>query len=609
MTPTLQRASAAPGRHRLCPWVAVLLLPMGSAAAECPASPPSPHGVASAVHVVFGPLSPDGDPGHTHRLEHLAMNGPQVACLERNGAEVSAWTGPDTLHLVWRGTADATRIDAVVAGLEQAVVAPPDDPETAATAEAELEVERALTPASASARLRRDVSRPGTRYARALHGPAGGALADTVAEVQAAPMRVVVAQDGHPVRWWSPRATTAAPPTITPVAQPPWAHEAWRVEGTLDCVQRRAVWAVVHGRAEVSGGTAIGWLGHQGGVVGVSDAARRRIPSRRVRAAARRWDMQAVATTERRARDLVDQTWMGVGHLGLGVCPSVHPLSTPTLRAAQGWLSGTEVPPASPLPPPEGSLVLPALPWGAVWRAGLPPEGWDADPDLFYTRTPGGYTIDGPLDRLSGALSDAPAAALVPPEDPIEQALVLSGADAVSVAPLAVGVVPPVPPGPLRVPAHDTVFVVDVAHPPDRVELDVVFAIDGAADLLAPGGSLRAPLDADGRVRDTRVRPEGPRVRLSATLPIDQVSTVVAALTRPVLPLQPGHPDLHRAAARPWEAARTGPRRADATAVGPHVLVLRGPAAPVLAALEGIGVHPDRVLTPAQLGAEAAAIR
>ena len=178
--------------------------------------------------------------------------------------------------------------------------------------------------------------------------------------------------------------------------------------------------------------------------------------------------------------------------------------------------------------------------------------------------------------------------------------------------------------------------MVDHIEPPGFVRVDVVYALHTdsvrqAADaLLGTGGSIRAAVDEIGTVRDFRVVPEHTRTQLSFTVPNGQVADILKTLLierRDTPGVGGQHPigatlDRAREAARPDQRSHRPDPAADASidapidarAVAafdqsPRVVVLHGSPTELATALDAIGLHPDRTLSPRQLRVEAESIR
>jgi len=632
------------GLHQTAPGRAACLLAATAhlAAAPCPLPEGTEEAQPAAVHVVWGPLPPEGDPRVVHHLEHVLLNdSPSLDCLAGEQGVLSAFTGPDTLHILWRGMADPTRAAAVAAALRSAAVPASSTLRTGwASAADEIVVERLLGAPSDSEKLLQQNSPSEQRYRLHPRGPVRLDPDTALDTLHQAAVTTVTAIGATDVEWRQDAAPPRTPAHITAIEHPVGAAAAWQVVGTLDCSQRRALRAVLAGMAEVQEGTMVGWMGHSYGVMGIQTPESERTPRRRIVAAAHAYDQAATRMTARRLADPADRTWMGVGHLGLGVCPSTaeRPLTEPELRTALGWLLGADHPPPGHAPPPTGSLSLVSPPRAAIWQAGAPPLGWDAHPSLFHTRTPGGFVLEGEraaLEALVAAAAIPPTTGTpVPLDDPVEQGIVLAGAQRSTVPCRWSGLepAPACPPtGLLRIPGHHALFVVEDTRQPTLVQVDIVYALDGdaarqAADaLLGTGGPLRAVLDRHGTIRDTRVIPEHSRSRLSFTVPATQLADVLEELlvdrptsstTTPTW-VGPGPAlDAARQATRPFERAHHPEPTAslDAAAVAafdqaPRMVMLQGSAEQILPGLERLALHPDRILRPVQLRAEATSIQ
>ena len=614
---------------------------IGAAPCETPAVSASAQ--PTAVQVVWGPLDASGDPRVVHHLEHVLLNEhPDVACLTGAHGVLEAYTGPDTLHLLWRGLADSAGADAVAETLRSMVdPLPMLQVEYWTEAGIEIAAEAALHEPSAHTRLRQQNSRLGDRYRLETRGPVRFDPDMVARALYDAPVTAVIAMHTAPIRWTRSTDSSTAPASIRTIEHPSGADLAWTINGTLDCTQRRALWATLTGLATVRGGSVVGWMGHSYGVVGLVELETRRASRRQVLEAARAHDRAMTRATTRRATDPADRTWLGVGHLGLGVCPSLpdHPLTEADLQAALGWWMDRTQPEPGVAIPPEGALILEPQPRAALWQAGAAPAGWDAHPELRHRRTPGGFGLEGTQAtlmhlRAAGDLP-IPGPQPTPPDTPTEQALVLAGARVVSVPCRWSGIesVPECPsPGSLRAPSQDALYVIDHVEPPGFVRVDVVYALDTdtvrrAADaLLGTGGSIRAGIDEIGTVRDVRVVPEHARTQLSFTVPNDQLTDILKAvlIERRDTPGVGGQHPIGAALDRAREAARPDQRAhhpdpasdalVDAQAVAdfdrsPRVVVLHGSPSEVQTALDALGLHPDRILSPHQLRAEAESIR
>ncbi|HCH62962.1 MAG TPA: hypothetical protein DFR83_09165, partial [Deltaproteobacteria bacterium] len=610
-------------------------------AAPCALPAASEAALPTTVHVVWGPLKASGDPRVVHHIEHaLVPNSPALRCISGEEGELDAYTGPDTLHILWRGLADAERAAAVVTHLQQSIHTPtPTIAKRWAAASAEIAVERALSEPSDDALLLYENSAIHDRYRL---NPQGTVRFDPAAVEQAlreAPITTVVAMGTAPIQWQRSDVPPVEAATITQLKNPIGAAHAWRVDGALDCTQRRAFWATLTGLAEASGGIPVGWVGHSYGLVGISGTDTLRSPRRRTQAVAQEHDRAVTRSTARRTVDPTDRAWIGVGHLGLGVCPSLPdtPLTTTEVDTALRWLIDAEQPATVPPPHNVGTLDLEAQPRAALWQAGAPPPDWNAHPDLVYIRSPGGFTLEGARETLARRHAEqtltATTARAVPLETVTEQALVLAGAHTTDVPCRWSGIEPtPACPtnGLLRVPHQDAFFVVDEPKRSRFVQVDIVYALDtdatrSAADvLLGTGGGLWAALDAVGSIRDARVTPEHSRTQLSFTVPIEQLVDVLQA----VLVDRRAHPgrgsqsavgfalDRARQAARahershhprPQPSAHPGALRAFDQA--PRLVVLTGAAAAIETHLDSTTLLPNRVLSAPQLRAEATNLR
>ena len=143
------------------------------AAAPCPLPASVDEPQPSAVHVVWGPLTPDGDPRVIHHFEHLLLNqSPIVDCLGGDHGLLSAFTGPDTLHILWRGMADRDRAEAVAESLRSATGMPSAVLQDGwATAADEIALEALLAEPSDSERLLQRNSPADQRYRLDPRGP------------------------------------------------------------------------------------------------------------------------------------------------------------------------------------------------------------------------------------------------------------------------------------------------------------------------------------------------------------------------------------------------------------------------------------------------------
>ena len=597
--------------RRLLP---ILALSFGHiAAAECPELPEGGPTQPTAIQVVFGPLAVDGDPRVAHHIEHI-LAAPRTGSCPIPG-ELDAWTGPDTIHLVWRGQANPDIERTIVEQLTPALGPPPIDPSLWDQAAHEVDLERRLTEPSASERLLHHTAAVGSRYRLPLRG-AVGPPTRLASVFEDAPVTVIIARSDEPVRWRRSTPLDPLPASITAIDHPPEADLAWSVDGTLDCTHRRALWAALAGVAEDTGGTPIGWLGWRGGVLGVASVDTPRWSVRRARAAAEAWDQAAVRMTQRRARAPGDRTWMAAGVLGLGVCPALEPLSRQELRMGVEHLRETTPIGATKVHEDSVDIDIPTTDWAAIWQAGEPPDGWLDHPHIFGTRTPGGFTLDGPVDHLAQHTISPAQHRVVSPDDPIEQALVLTGAVEVEV-PCRVQDAPAhlcPEPGRLRSPRGTSVVIVDTPNPP-FVRVDQVVAHGSTNTFQAVVQHVHrveTELAAVGAGRDLTHLAEPIRSHISVHLPLAQVGLVGRFLpeTAPAAVVMEPLPVDLSLRARPWEAVHqpTGTHPSPSTPTG-HLLVVTGPAAPIQAALTAQGVPIDRILTAAQLAAEASAIR
>ncbi len=600
--------------------IAALLLPGAVASAETCRWPEAVGTVeVAAVQVVFGPLPVEGDPRVVHHVEHVLLNDAHLrACLVDEHGVLDGYTGPDTLHLVWRGLADAGQAAFVADRLREALPPSLDQLRAGwAAAEHELAVERALSSVSESERLLQRMAPPGHRYQLDPRGPVRLDVAAVASEWTDGTVSTAIAVGDAPVLWkrgWVPNGA----PSVVPQVHPPVADRAWKVDGQLSCSQRRALRAVLAGVAETTGGEDLLWLGPSGGVVGLVLPDGNRVRRRNVLERARAIDRRAVAGTARRMGDVEDRTWMAVGAMGLGVCPALEPLSDAhLLEAWQALFHAGELTDAS-APALEGVLPLPVADHAALWQAGEPPPGWDDHPRLFHTRTPGGFVVDGPRAVLEDALQERifePTGPVVP-GDPVEQVLVLSGAQEVPTPCRPVGLTDFTcpPPGALRVPDRASVWLVDAAPLPGFVQVDVVVGVVDPPGELAwtPGthGSVTGALAAVGTIRDLRVRPEGSRSRLTFTVPAGELADVLPLLE----PVEPDRTnaavgqalDADRTRARPWLLPLPEPSPAPSElGEEARLVVLQGDVAVLAPVLEAVGWHVERVVSPAQLEAEA----
>jgi len=323
---------------------------------------------------------------------------------------------------------------------------------------------------------------------------------------------------------------------------------------------------------------------------------------------------------------------MVAGHLGLGVCPSMEPLDRAVLTEAVSWLARPGTLSVGDMPAGSGSLDLDWIDWAAVWQAGEPPEAWLDPPELYGTRTPGGFTLDGPVETLSRATLPTPAAALVSLDDPIEQALVLMGAEAVQVPCRVTGMDRAcTTTGQLRRPRGQSLVVVDQ---PDAVavHIDLVGALSDAPGSVRVARATYGPHSAVGRALQSRARArdhvmqvEPVRFRSSVRVSMDHAATVVGWFLSPEavdgsedVPWSGGDDGVvgvweSRLEARPWERVHDPSAQVER---GPSssgramdtLLVIRGPAERLRTELAASGVEADRVLSAAQLAAEARSI-
>jgi len=587
--------------------MSTLLLLLGialdaSPSPDCTLLPLGDSARPTAVHVVFGPLPGDGDPRLIHHLEHLAVRSSTATCARSSGAELDAYTGPDTVHLIWRGQADAARAAQVAELLLHALSSPGDT--SWGIAANEIAVEQALNESSASELLLRSSRALAPRYQLDLRGAVAPDLKGAQQELADSAVTVITAPQGDVVSWH----TTLAPDTHAPILRetPPrsGAVVSWELRGTASCDDRRALWAALEGLAEASGGTAIGWVGHHTAVVGIADAPNRptRKQWRQAIGPALTYDDAAVRMTARRARDVGDRSWMAAGHLGLGVCPAVTPLSAAQVADALGLLAtgGPLTPPSSPEP-----LTLPDTDWASVWQAGEPPHDWTDPPHLFHTRTPGGFTVDGPAELLG--TPPPPATHFIDVEDRVlEQVLTVLGAREQRVdcqwSPPSAR--PCETAGALRVPDSSASVIVD--RPGNVVTVTEVRALPSGTGLTAHWRYDEAP-DTDIRGYRHSVEPHRSFRRWSTPLSATPATLTLAPAPRLSSALEA------RLAARPWQAVHQPagpqlPREAAITLLedSPVVRIYEGPSKQLLSML---GDEVDRVWLPAQLEAEAEGIR
>ena len=306
--------------------LAALLAGTVLAGADCPLQPTLDGALPTAIHLVVGPLPPDGDPRLIHHLEHLAVRAPSAACARSRGAELDAYTAPDTLHLIWRGAAGPHEIDLLSGLLVDALHHP--GPTSWGIAAREIAVEQALTPPSATESLLRTTAAPAHRLRLDLRGAVTPDLPAALDEMASSPITVITAVEGVPVVWDSSLPSPQSPAELIRRTATAGVSQGWDLRGTASCLERRAVWAALEGLAQVTEGSAIGWWGRNTGVLALTDNA---VPlSRRVWRQALQpaldYDRAAVEMTARRARDVGDRSWMAAGALGLGVCPATAPL-------------------------------------------------------------------------------------------------------------------------------------------------------------------------------------------------------------------------------------------------------------------------------------------
>ena len=135
-------------------------------AAPCALPAASEAAEPTTVHVVWGPLEATGDPRVVHHIEHaLVPDSPVMRCISQDQGEIDAFTGPDTLHILWRGLADADRATAVAEHIHRALRTPATRVAARwAEANAEIAIERALGDPSEDAHLLYENSPIHSRY-------------------------------------------------------------------------------------------------------------------------------------------------------------------------------------------------------------------------------------------------------------------------------------------------------------------------------------------------------------------------------------------------------------------------------------------------------------
>ncbi len=574
----------------------------------------------ATLHLVIGPLPPTGDPRGTHHLEHAVLHSRARAEAAAWGATVAAYTGPDSLHLVWTGP--PASLDAGRERMTAWLAAPPstDDWSRAQreiAEEAAVTAERARPPASALGAPDR------------LLWPTGGATLtspnDAWSELSDAPWTWMVAPEGRGADLLAMAAESAQQANVRTLR----ARTGWQVTGPLDCRRRRALRAAAMGWAEAAELTAHEVWSPSRSLVWLDGSLDGR-PGPAAYRAARQFDVRSVTGTQRRWAHSVDQAWFQVGEAGFGVCPAPTPLSRAevrtafrALRATESVISGSRRVDVAPVEREARAAVF--VPGDAAFEANQ-----DREPSLFWTQWGDGWTVDGPADavaRVPVVASDARWT-----EEDAVVALV-AGGQTPSMGCRAMGVTAPDCGVARARPRPTETAAAGVIDDVSRVHLilggDISAAV--AQAVFGPGGPVQAALANGPAPHRVQVTLSPHRVDVRVACSLAQRASVIAAM-REGLDAAMGDGPLSRTEARaevgrwwqqlrarPWEAVAAGIDLAGALdasaetadfadlATWHTVWIVGGPEDGMQAALAPVSPRPARILSASMWRAQGAA--